>query len=145
MDRRRAPRTTELITNSPEETLAYAAKIRKNAKAGAVFSLMGELGSGKTTFVKGLVSCHEREVSSPTFTYLHIYPGEIPIYHFDLYRLKDVTEFLAMGFDEYLHGDGICCVEWAERIESILPKHTLFFHFSHSGEERRKIVRHEWD
>lgn len=83
----------------------------------------------------------EREVSSPTFSYLHIYPGKIPVYHFDLYRLKNYAEFCALGFDEYLNSDGIACIEWAERIQDHLPKEALFFHFAHTGNETRKILR----
>ncbi len=155
MDRRRAPRTTELapleeeiLSSSPEETLEFAKKIRRILRPGAILCLTGELGAGKTTFVKGIASCagdlSEREVSSPTFSYLHIYPGEVPIYHFDLYRLKSAEEFSALGFDEYLNAGGICCIEWAERIESLLPKHALFLSFTHVEEEKRKIARFHW-
>jgi tRNA threonylcarbamoyladenosine biosynthesis protein TsaE len=77
------------------------------------------------------------DVSSPTFTYLHIYPG--PVYHFDLYRLKSAEEFLALGFDEYFNTDGIVCFEWAEKIASILPEKTLRITLKHAGENERLI------
>jgi tRNA threonylcarbamoyladenosine biosynthesis protein TsaE len=86
----------------------------------------GDLGSGKTTFIKGLVEeasgVSSHEVNSPTFSYLNIYSGPRgTVYHFDLYRLRDVDEFLSMGFDEYMDAGGICCIEWSERIAQLLP------------------------
>lgn len=140
----------EFLSSSSEETFRFASQIRKELKPGSILCLSGDLGSGKTTFVKGVVrsmgNLSEREVSSPTFSYLHIYPGKIPVYHFDLYRLKNYAEFCALGFDEYLNGTGICCIEWAERIQDHLPKEALFLHFAHAQDEKRKILRgvHSW-
>lgn len=143
MDRRRTARNTELITRSVEETLAFASSIKDELHPGSIICLSGDLGAGKTIFVKGVVrtmgNAAEREVSSPTFSYLHIYPGKIPIYHFDLYRLKNHEDFLALGFDEYFDKGGICCIEWPERIK--IPQHALCFHISHAGGEKRKIMR----
>lgn len=104
---------------------------------------MGDLGAGKTTLIKGIAKgaggILEREVTSPTFSYLHIYSGKVPIYHFDLYRLRNAKEFCALGFQEYLEGDGVCCIEWAERIKDLLPPHTFHICLEHEKEERRKI------
>ncbi len=133
-----------LYSHSAEETIKYGVQIGKDLLPGSILCLMGDLGAGKTTFIKGLAQgagqIVEREVSSPTFSYLHIYSGTLPIYHFDLYRLRGHEEFRALGFDEYLNGNGISCIEWAERIEAILPSNALLLQFAHEGEDRRKIV-----
>lgn len=118
---------------------AFAAKL----SPGTTVALFGDLGAGKTTFVKGMVAelCEidSREVSSPTFNYLNIYLGPHPVYHFDLYRLRSSEEFLAMGFEEQLSADGICCIEWAERISSILPEDVVRIYISHAESGTRKI------
>ncbi len=79
------------------------------------------------------------DVCSPTFTYLNIYKGPIDIYHFDLYRLRDEDEFLSMGFDEFFTADGICCIEWSERIQSILPENCIKVYLTHAGGDKRRI------
>lgn len=102
-----------------------------------ILALHGPLGAGKTTFSKGIASRFGTpisEIQSPTFTTLQIYPG--PVYHFDLYRMKNTTEFLLQGFDEYLQG-GITLIEWPDRISPLLPSRTLHFHFEHAGNRRR--------
>lgn len=127
---------------SAEETIARGVEIGKNLQPGSVLCLVGDLGAGKTTFVKGVaksLGISEREVSSPTFSYLNIYKGKIPIYHFDLYRLRSAEEFCALGFDEYLRGDGISCIEWAEKIAHLVPPGTLTIKFSHEDENRRSL------
>ena len=137
-------RSLIIDTLSAEETIAYGKQFALEVEPGAVVCLFGELGAGKTTFMKGFVSAlsdtEPEEVCSPTFSYLNIYEGTaLTIYHFDLYRLSSVDEFLSMGFEEYLFGDGVCCLEWSERITPILPAHTLRINLSHSGEGKRKI------
>ncbi len=133
-----------LYSRSAEETIEHGVRIGKDLPPGSVLCFMGDLGAGKTTFIKGIAKgaghIAEREVSSPTFSYLHIYSGKLPIYHFDLYRLRSPEEFCSLGFDEYFDADGISCIEWAERIETILPPNTLLLHFAHEGEDTRKIV-----
>lgn len=108
-----------------------------------VVSFFGDLGSGKTTLIKALTAqltgMAPHDINSPTFTYLHIYEGTIPIFHFDLYRLKSSHEFLERGFDEYFHQDGICLIEWAERIDSILPSNGRRIEMKHLGENKRLI------
>lgn len=113
-------------TSTAEETMDFAKEFGRSLIANSVVCFFGDLGSGKTTFIKGLVEGASQypgeEVNSPTFTYLNIYSGPyVTVYHFDLYRLRDVDEFLSMGFDEYLTAGGICCIEWSERIMQILP------------------------
>jgi tRNA threonylcarbamoyladenosine biosynthesis protein TsaE len=110
----------ERVTTSPEQTQQLAKDLAPHLPDGAILCFFGELGAGKTTFIRGLVSgcgADPEQVSSPTYTYLNIYAGERTVRHFDLYRLRDVDEFLGMGFEEFLEGDGITCIEWSERIE----------------------------
>ncbi len=131
------------ITTSAEETIAWGKELAKELRPGAVVCLFGDLGAGKTTLIKGIVEAvtgnNADSVCSPTFSYLNIYPGPCPVYHFDLYRLQDAEDFISMGFEEYLLGEGICCVEWSERIETILPSHCLKISLEYGGEEERKI------
>lgn len=113
-----------------DETVAFAKQFSNRLRPNDVVCFFGDLGSGKTTFIKGLVEgasgYSSNAVGSPTFTYLNIYSGSGPaVYHFDLYRLRDVDEFLSMGFDEYMTADGICCIEWSERIMELLPPHYI--------------------
>lgn len=100
----------------------------------ALICLFGDLGAGKTTFVKGIaegLGLGSFQVSSPTFVYMNIYQGKTTLIHFDLYRLKDTDQFLSMGFDEYLEGPGIKCIEWSEKIESIIPKESYSVRIMH--------------
>lgn len=123
--------------------MALGQRLGTHLKGGSVLCLFGDLGAGKTTFVKGVVagatSVDPAQVFSPTFTYLHIYEGEKPVFHFDLYRLPNIDEFVRMGFDEYFDREGICCIEWAEKIKNYLPKGSLQVVLSHVSEGVRKI------
>lgn len=131
-------------TNSSEETHQLGKAFGQSLKNGDVVAFFGDLGAGKTTFIRGLVEgtgCSEtRSVCSPTFSYLNIYSGKQMIYHFDLYRLPREEEFVAAGFDEYLHANGICCIEWAEKIPAFLPKRAIRITFEHLDEDIRQIV-----
>lgn len=108
-----------------------------------VLCLFGELAAGKTTFVKGLaegtVGAIADSVNSPTFTYLQIYEGQGSFYHFDLYRMQGVENFLGMGFDDYLESE-TCCFEWSERIKEILPDERIDVLIEHRGRNRREIT-----
>ncbi|MBS0652770.1 MAG: tRNA (adenosine(37)-N6)-threonylcarbamoyltransferase complex ATPase subunit type 1 TsaE [Verrucomicrobia bacterium] len=132
-----------LYTKSAEETLAFAKEFGSNLPQKTTIAFSGELGAGKTTFIRGLVEgaaqIDPRQVSSPTFSFLHIYEGSKKIYHFDLYRLPNEREFISSGFDDFINADGICCIEWAERIPSFLPKDCLKIHIAHAGEGSRTI------
>lgn len=102
-------------TGSPDETQALAARLARLLRPGDAVVLSGDLGAGKTTFVKGLalgLGMDPAEVVSPTFTLINEYPGQIPLFHFDLYRLADGRELAELGFDEYLEREGICAIEW---------------------------------
>jgi tRNA threonylcarbamoyladenosine biosynthesis protein TsaE len=132
------------VSSSPEETKQFAEQFATTLSKGSVVAFFGDLAAGKTTFIKSLASrlCNisEHDISSPTFVYLHIYPlNDVYLYHFDLYRLQDESQFLSMGFDEYLVSDSICLIEWSERIETLLPKKTIKVYLHHEGETKRLI------
>ncbi len=131
-------------SDSAEDTLAWGERLGKTLLPGTILALQGDLGAGKTSLVKGIsrgaLGVDPREVTSPTFTYLNIYTsGELSLYHFDLYRLNTHTDFLGLGFDEYFHSGGICCIEWPEKILSLLPAGTRFIHLSYLEENQRLI------
>lgn len=128
------------FTESPEETIRLGEQLALDLKPGTIIALKGDLGAGKTTLIKGIAAhCPNVIINSPTFTYLQIYSGTPPIFHFDLYRLKGEQEFLEKGFSDYFDQSGICCIEWPERIERLLPQNTLWISIEHLGEGRRKI------
>lgn len=114
----------EYRSNSPKETENIAKAFAKTLKGGDVLCLNGDLGVGKTAFVQGLVVELGviEPISSPTFTIVNCYDGKLPIYHFDVYRIEDSDEMYEIGFEEYVFGDGITIIEWAENIKDILPK-----------------------
>lgn len=134
----------QYLTKSAAETFELGFKLGQKLQIPKVVCLFGELAAGKTTLIKGLV-CGATQldpsvVQSPTFTYLHIYEGKKTVYHFDLYRLRDADEFLSMGFDEYFDVEGICCLEWSERIEPYLPQDRLSIFLYHVQEDQRLII-----
>ena len=111
-------------SNSAKETENIAKAFAKTLKSGDVVCLNGDLGAGKTAFTAGIAKGLgvNEYVSSPTFTILNCYSGDIPLYHFDVYRIADSDEMFDIGFDEYLTGSGVSVIEWAEIIEDILPE-----------------------
>jgi len=120
--------TRKIETNSPEETFELGVSIGKNAVPGQVFALLGDLGVGKTVFIKGVAKGLgiTEPVNSPTFTIVQVYEeGRLPFYHFDVYRIADVEEMDEIGYEEYFFGNGVCFVEWANLIEEIMPKNTV--------------------
>ncbi len=133
------------ISNSCEETLQFGKKLAEKLKKGSIVAFFAPLGAGKTTLIKGLVQSLNAkiQVNSPTFIYMNIYEASLPIYHFDVYRLKNEEDFLNMGFEEYFSSDGICLIEWAENIEQILPKNILKVYISHLSENQREIKIYE--
>lgn len=134
----------EYLSTSPAKTALYGRELSKLLKSGSLVCFLGDLGSGKTTLIKGLISSltnkEEIDITSPTFTYLNIYSGKIDIYHFDLYRIKDADQFLNMGFGEYFSKNGICLIEWSERITKIIPKDAIVIHITIKEENSRQIV-----
>ena len=116
-------------TNSAQETFELGRQIGLAAKPGDVIGLRGDLGVGKTVFTQGVAAGLgiAGPVSSPTFTIVQTYDeGRLPLYHFDVYRIGDVTEMDEIGFDDYVFGDGLSLIEWADLIEEILPEQTSF-------------------
>ncbi len=112
-------------SNSAKETFQIGKEIGLNAKAGSVYTLIGDLGVGKTVFTQGVADGLGilEPISSPTFTILQVYDeGRLPFYHFDVYRIGDVEEMEEIGYEDCFYGDGICFIEWANLIEEILPK-----------------------
>ena len=133
-------------TRSAEETFEYAKSLGEKAKAGDVYCLTGDLGTGKTVFAQGFAAGVgvTDTVNSPTFTIVQVYEdGRIPFYHFDVYRIGDSEEMYEIGFEEYVYGEGVCLIEWAELIEDILPdKYTkvLIEKDMNRGADHRKIT-----
>lgn len=112
-------------TFSAEETYTLGKKLGKQAKPGQVYTLIGDLGVGKTVFTQGVADGLDitEPINSPTFTIVQIYEeGRMPFYHFDVYRIGDVEEMDEIGYEDYFYGEGICLIEWANLIEEILPE-----------------------
>ena len=113
-------------TFAPEETKEIGRQMGLHAKPGEIYLLSGDLGEGKTVFVQGVAQGLgiKGPVNSPTFTILQVYEeGRLPFYHFDVYRIGDVSEMDEIGYEDYFYGNGICFIEWADLIEDILPEH----------------------
>lgn len=132
----------EIRSTSEEETIAAGKSFAKKLKAGDIVRLEGELGAGKTHFVKGIASYFgipEDKVSSPTFTIVNEYNGDISLFHFDCYRILRIEDAIEIGTEEYLFGDGISVIEWASKIEELLPKDVIVVKFKHINENERNI------
>ncbi len=117
----------EIRLNNLEETEEFGTKLGKILKSGDIICLNGDLGAGKTTLTKsiGLGLDVKEYITSPTFTLINQYRGRLPVYHFDVYRLENADELYDLGFDEYFYGNGVCIIEWADKIENLLPKERL--------------------
>ncbi len=115
-------------TNTPEETEAIGRKLAQESTPGQVFTLIGDLGVGKTVFTQGFATGLniDEAICSPTFTIVQEYDtGRLPFYHFDVYRIGDVEEMDEIGYEDYVYGDGVCLIEWANLIQEILPEHYI--------------------
>jgi tRNA threonylcarbamoyladenosine biosynthesis protein TsaE len=132
-----------LQTRSTSETIRIGKQIGSQLHPGDVVALVGELGTGKTHFIKGLASGagvkRSRYITSPSFTLIHEYQGKIPFYHIDLYRLKTEKEAEGLGLEEYIQGGGITAVEWADKIPAHLPEQMLWIEIRHTGAHNRSI------
>ena len=134
------------ISNSAEETIAAGRRYGASASKGNVFALTGDLGAGKTQFVKGFVAGvgSEAEVTSPTFVLVHEYEGgRLPVYHFDFYRVEKADEIVRLGFDDYVFGDGVSLIEWADRYPDLIPKGATWISLETAGEFVRRIKESE--
>ena len=115
-------------SNKEQDTYDLGYELGQHAKPGQVFTLVGDLGVGKTVFTQGFAAGLgiQEPVNSPTFTIVQEYDdGRLPLYHFDVYRLGDVDEMDEIGYEDYFYGEGICLIEWSERIREILPEHPI--------------------
>lgn len=119
---------------SLDDTIAFGIHLGRVALPGDIITLSGDLGAGKTTLTqaigKGLEIPPEVYITSPTFSLLHEYPGRIPLYHMDLYRLGSVEEIEELGFEDYIYGDGLTVIEWPDRLEDLMPSSRLEIHLN---------------
>ena len=130
----------EYITNSEKETLALAYNLASKIEGNRVICLNGELGAGKTVFVRGFCSFFGiTEISSPTFTLVNEYDGDKPVFHFDVYRLADEDEFYAIGGEEYFE-KGACIIEWSDVIKDAIPKDAIDVRIEKLDDNVRKII-----
>jgi len=130
-------------SNSEQDTLNIAAKFAKTLNSGDVVALFGDLGAGKTAFARGVAAAlgaNNDCISSPTFTLVNEYDGEMKVYHFDVYRLENVKLDELDWIDEYLFGDGVCLIEWAEYVLPVLPGNYIKVELERISENKRKIV-----
>lgn len=137
---------TKFISNSERETVAFGEEFaRTKLKAGDVVALIGELGSGKTRFIKGICSGLgvTEHVSSPSFTIVNEYASDrCKIFHFDFYRITSISELKEIGFDDYIYNDGICVIEWADRVMDLLPpnRYDVLFTLGESETVREIVI-----
>jgi tRNA threonylcarbamoyladenosine biosynthesis protein TsaE len=134
----------EIIVSDLAETEAFGHRLASHLSSGAVIALIGPLGAGKTHLVRaiaeGLGVANSRVVSSPTFVLIQEYVGRLSIYHFDAYRLKSPQEFVDLGAHEYFEGKGVCLVEWANRVEDVMPREHLRITIEITGETSRRML-----
>lgn len=131
-----------IISNSEADTAAAGRDLAGKLKnGGGVVALYGDLGAGKTSFVRGLAEGMglKSRVTSPTFTIVNEYTGAVPLFHFDMYRLKSEDELFEIGWDEYIQRCGIIAVEWSENAENSFPENTVRVHIMKTGDNSRRI------
>jgi tRNA threonylcarbamoyladenosine biosynthesis protein TsaE len=137
----------EFRLNSEYETRRFGEELAAELKPGDILALIGDLGTGKTTLTKYIA----RElgimqpITSPTFTIICEYDdGSLPLYHFDVYRLNSVDEMLELGYEEYFFGDGVCIIEWADKIEELLPENTKTIYITYGDQAPDKGPGHDY-
>ncbi len=128
-------------TTSEAETLQRAEEFARSLKPGDVVALSGELGAGKTVFARGIARAFgvANEVASPTFTLINEYRGAYTLRHMDFYRLNNPREILDIGVEDYFYDDGICLVEWPEKLGNLFPSDAIRVNIRHNGEDSREI------
>lgn len=136
----------ELRSNSAETTIEIGKKIGNCLTKGTIIAFKGTLAAGKTTLTKGIAEALEIDevITSPTFTLISEYEGRLPLYHFDVYRLDSVEDFLNLGSEEMMYGDGVCAIEWSEKIEAALPNDAIIIDIEILTPETRKITIKNW-
>ncbi|MFA4990122.1 MAG: tRNA (adenosine(37)-N6)-threonylcarbamoyltransferase complex ATPase subunit type 1 TsaE [Candidatus Omnitrophota bacterium] len=133
----------QIISRSVKETLNLGRLLAGHLQAGDIICLEGELGSGKTVFSKGIaegLGVNKAKVTSSSFILIREHlEGRIPLYHFDLYRLKDPGDIAAVGYEEYFYGEGVAVIEWAEKLDYLRPKEHLMVELSYRGKNARRL------
>ncbi|MBQ7047005.1 MAG: tRNA (adenosine(37)-N6)-threonylcarbamoyltransferase complex ATPase subunit type 1 TsaE [Oscillospiraceae bacterium] len=134
--------SNDFISHSAKETEDFGYNIGKNIKSGDVVALFGEMGAGKTAFVRGLARGmgFDGEVSSPTFALVHEYPANTMLYHFDMYRIDTWDDLYSTGFFDYLDSGGVLVIEWSENIENCLPDNCIKIRISKNDNENERII-----
>jgi tRNA threonylcarbamoyladenosine biosynthesis protein TsaE len=132
-----------MISNSPEETLYIGEIIGSLLERGDIVAMMGELGAGKTCLTQGIARGigvpDSYRVTSPTFTLINEYPGRMPLFHLDTYRLAGSQDLADMGYEEYFFSDGVVVIEWAEKIKDILPEGSIVLRIDYINDNARRI------
>lgn len=139
--------TLKFVTHSSDETIALGEKIGSKLTAGDVLAMDGTLAAGKTTITKGIAKALgvNDNITSPTFCLISEYEGKIPLYHMDVYRLEGAEDFLNLGVEEMLYGDGVCIIEWSEKVKSELPKKSILVKITPSEDGTREIILENWN
>lgn len=135
-------------TKTSEETIELGRKIGAALKAGDVIAMHGTLGAGKTTITKGIAESLgvDDVITSPTFCLISEYDGKkLPLYHMDVYRLDSEEDFLNLGVEEMLYGDGVCIIEWSEKVMKVLPKKTIIITITPLENSQRKVEVTNWN
>ena len=134
-------------THSAEETILLGNKIGRKLKPGDIIAMQGTLAAGKTTITKGIAQALgiDDTITSPTFCLISEYYGKMPLYHMDVYRLDSIEEFVNLGTDDMLYGDGVSIIEWSEKIMSELPKRTIVLKITPQEDNSRLIEIDNWN
>ncbi|MBO5482026.1 MAG: tRNA (adenosine(37)-N6)-threonylcarbamoyltransferase complex ATPase subunit type 1 TsaE [Spirochaetaceae bacterium] len=137
----------EFTTKTSEETIELGFKIGQKLKKGNIIAMQGTLAAGKTTITKGIAKALEitDTITSPTFCLISEYYGKMPLYHMDVYRLEGSEDFENLGTEDMLYGDGVCIIEWSEKIMDSLPKETIIINIQPQNDGSRKIQISNWN
>lgn len=132
----------EFTVKTEEDTINLGKKIGEKLKKGDVVALDGSLAAGKTYLTKGIAQGLDikEDITSPTFTLISEYSGRFNLYHMDVYRLEGVEDFLDLGTEEMLYGDGVCVIEWSKKVKQVLPKNTIYIDIMVNDDNSRKII-----
>jgi tRNA threonylcarbamoyladenosine biosynthesis protein TsaE len=133
----------KILSKSSAETIKFGEQLGRKLKCGDIVCFFGDLGSGKTTLIKGIAKgmrIRQTKVNSPTFVLMNIYQGRLPLFHFDLYRLNDVQEIRSIGYDEFVYDDGVSVIEWADRLGDHLPEEYLKVELKHKTLHERVMI-----
>ena len=135
-------------TTTEDQTIALGEKIGSLLKGGEVLAMRGTLGAGKTTITKGIAKALgiNETITSPTFCLISEYEGKMPLYHLDVYRLEGAEDFINLGTDDMIYGDGVCIIEWSEKIMEELPENTIIIRLTPDSENstERTITIENW-